>query len=875
MAKKKKVVEEAIIENILPSSLDELMGERFGIYAKDVIQDRAIPDARDGMKPVQRRIIYAMYKTGNTIDKPTKKCAHIVGEVMGKYHPHGDFSIYEALVRMSQTWRVRLPLIDFQGNNGSMDGDGPAAYRYTEARLAGVAQELVRDIDKETVDMDLTFDDLEFEPSVLPARFPNLLVNGAEGIAVGLATSIPPHNLREVIQAVICRIKNPTCTIDRLLNYVQGPDFPTGGLIYKSQGLEDIYKTGKGRIEIASKYEITVNEDGVNQIIISEIPYGVVKSDLVGSIDKIRHDKVIDGIDEVRDETDKEGLRIAIDLTPSANANAILGYLMSKTELRSSFSANMVAIVDGRPKTLDLASYCDTYISHQVDVISRRSRYMKAKDLARLEIVDGLLKAASIIDEVISIIRQSKDKADSKANLIARFEFTPEQAEAIVMMPLYKLSHTDVVALENEDKSLREEITRLDAILSDREVLNDVLITDLRKIAKDFGDDRRSQIVEDDGSLRNVNKRDLMANEDCIVVATRDGYFKRTSLQSWKSSGGEKGVLPAVKDGDSIVYMGKAQTLDFMAFFTSKGNYLFMPVGVLSSIKWNKEGLHANTAITVDSEDKMVKGFAIRSFRSDLYIAILTKFGQMKRVKVSDLKVSRYSRPIRAMRILESDEVVDACLTTGDSDLLVCAQDGGALLYNENQISASSTTSGGVKAGKFGGSPLVALLSFAPEEKGKLLLLTNLADKRIFEISKIKASSKRNAATPIFKSFKNEPHELIHIEKLGKREAPITLRALTKAGESYEVTYEDTYLTQAEYAKKGDSKLSKKNCLLRTDRLDSDLIDSLIKSYAPPVEEVVESEPNPEESEAELEEERNVPTQKFEQISIFDDDFDE
>ncbi len=447
MAKRKKEEEVIIPETIEPATLDDLMGDRFGIYAKDVIQDRAIPDARDGMKPVQRRIIYAMYDTGNTIDKPTKKCAHIVGEVMGNYHPHGDTSIYDALVRMSQPWNVRLPLVDFQGNNGSIDGDGAAAYRYTEARLAAVSQELVRDLDKNTVDMVLTFDDSKKEPSVLPGRFPNLLVNGAKGIAV------------------VYRINHPNCPIEKLMEFVPGPDFPTGGIIYKSKGIEDIYRTGRGRIEIASKCEIQTN-DGVKQIVITEIPYQVVKSKLVGEIDQLRHNKTIAGIDEVRDETDKTGMRITIDLKKDAKEEAILAYLMAKTELRTSYSANMVAIVDGRPKTIDLLSYCDCFIAHQVNVITRRSRYDLDKDNARLSIVNGLIKAADVIDEVIHIIRRSNDKADSQRNLEAAFGFTVDQSKAIVEMPLYKLSHTDVNTLLNEKASLEADIAELNAILA-------------------------------------------------------------------------------------------------------------------------------------------------------------------------------------------------------------------------------------------------------------------------------------------------------------------------------------------------------------------------------------------------------------------------
>ncbi|MBR5990505.1 MAG: hypothetical protein IK034_01550, partial [Bacilli bacterium] len=417
------------------------MGAKFAIYAKDVIQDRAIPDARDGLKPVQRRIVYDMWNTGNTIDKPTKKCARIVGDVLGKYHPHGDSSVYEALVHMSQDWNVRYPLIDFQGNNGSMDGDSAAAYRYTEARLSAISNELVADIDKETVDMELTFDDTLFEPTVLPAQFPNLLANGSEGIAVGISTSIPPHNLRELTSAIVYRIKHPECIVDDLMKFVPGPDFPTGGIIFKSASLEDIYRKGRGKVIVSGKADIVSDGKGASQIIISEIPFHVNKSVLVKAIDKICHDKTIPGILEVRDESDKEGLRISIDLKNDCKPEAVLAYLMNKTQLKTSFSAQVVAIVDDKPKTLDLLSYCDCYIQHQLDVITRKSHFLLNKYTFRLQIVEGLIKAISILDKVVEVIKGSHDKADSKENIQREFGFTEPQAEAIVMMPLYKLSH--------------------------------------------------------------------------------------------------------------------------------------------------------------------------------------------------------------------------------------------------------------------------------------------------------------------------------------------------------------------------------------------------------------------------------------------------
>jgi topoisomerase-4 subunit A len=900
MARKDKQ-EPVIVEDIHHEAMDELMGDRFGIYAKDVIQDRAIPDARDGMKPVQRRIIFAMYQTGNTIDKPTKKCAHIVGEVMGKYHPHGDSSIYDALVRMSQNWRVRLPLVDFQGNNGSMDGDGPAAYRYTEARLAAVSQELVRDIDKDTVDMDLTFDDTDFEPSVLPARFPNLLVNGAEGIAVGLATEIPPHNLREVTSAVIYRINHPDCDISKLTAYIPGPDFPTGGIIYESQGLHDIYTTGRGRIDVASKTAIVDNPDGYKQIIISEIPYGIIKSDLVRQIDQIRHDKTIAGIDEVRDETDKTGLRIAVDLKDDAKPEAILAYLMSKTQLRSSYSANMVAIVDGRPKTLDLLSYCDTYIAHQVDVITRRCHFDLNRDNARLSIVNGLIKASSIINEVVDVIRHSADKADSKANLEAKFGFTPDQSEAIVMMPLYKLSHTDITTLMAEKAALEAEISNLNGILGDKDKLNDVIVNDLKAIAKQYGDNRRTSIEEDHPELRNIDKRDLVAKEDVMVAVSRDGYVKRSSIASWKGSNGQNGAAPGLKSGDTLIYSGQCLSTDFMLLFTNKGNYLYIPVHLLKVNKWLDEGIHVNYAISLDPDEKIVRGFAVRDFRNDLFITLVTKKAQIKRVRLSDFQVVRYSRPITAMKILSDDEVVDACLTTGNSNLFVMAVSGVGVFYNENLLDPSTTKSGGFKAAKFGGKEVAALLSFAPGERGKVLMMTDGGATRVFDMDHIEKTDRLDKPTLIVPTFKSDPQTVLFMSKALDRQAPISYVTTLLDGNWFTVTWADLYLTPMEKYSKKDDKVLRKNPIVYVHRADSDLIDDTVKAYAGPAKPAAPAAPaastNPgenlesgtpveasavsskakpaEPAPAPKASEDNEPSQKFEQISIFGDDFDD
>lgn len=866
MSKKKEVIA-PIVENIIGSAMDELMGDRFDIYAKDVIQDRAIPDARDGLKPVQRRIIYAMYNTGNTIDKPTKKCAHIVGEVMGKLHPHGDSSIYDALVRMSQPWRVRLPLIDFQGNNGSMDGDGAAAYRYTEARLSAASQELIRDLDKNSCDMMLNFDDTLLEPTVLPAHFPNMMVNGASGIAVGMATEIPPHNLVEVTEAVCYRIAHPNCPIETLMKFVPGPDFPTGGTIYKSQGLLDIYLTGKGRIDVVSKYEIEEEKDGTSQIIVSEIPYGVVKKNLVFSIDKIRHDKAIDGIDEVRDESDKDGLRIAIDIKKGFKAEAILAYLLSKTQLRSSYSANMMAIVDGRPQVLNLLTYCDTYIAHQKDVWTRKTKFDLAKYEARLSIVNGLIKAASIINEVIAVIRASKDKADSKLNLERKFGFLPDQSEAIVMMPLYKLSHTDIDVLMQEKEKLESDIASLKELLSNEDKLDKAISADLRRIAKLYGNSRRTTIEEENPDLRQVNARDLIAKEEVMVTVTRDGYVKRCSIASYKGSNGHNGAYPGMKSGDTLVFASSCLTTDFLLLFTNNGCYIYLPVHMLKVSKWLDEGIHLNYAVSLTPSDKIVDVIAVRKFREDINVAAVSRKGQIKRTKLSLFPVTRMSKPIRCMRLLGDDGVSSVCVTSGNSNLLLLSESGLGVMYNENEISLTSNGSSGIKAASFKASPVVALIPFNPEETGKVMLLTDLGVTRVLSSSNVELSGRLSKATTVFKSFKKEPHKLVYAAKIVNNETPYTLKTTLNDGSYYDVTFEDFFLTPMDKVAKVEKPIPGNKTIEFVSTFGEDIVTSDTKAFEPPVVEVIEES----QEQTPVEKKNDDIEEKFEQISIFDD----
>ena len=867
MAKKPEVIEENIVENISVEPLEDVMGDRYATYAKYVIQDRAIPDVRDGLKPVQRRIIFSMYKSGNTFNKPTKKCAHTVGAVMGTYHPHGDTSIYEALARMSQDWKVRYPLIDFQGNNGSIDGDSPAAYRYTESRLSELSNELVADIEKKTVDMQYNFDDTELEPTVLPSRFPNLLVNGTEGIAVALATEIPPHNLREVIEATIYRIGHKNATVQDLMQFVKGPDFPTGGYIYQSPGIQQIYETGRGRIEITGKAEIVEKKD-INQIIITEVPYKVVKIQLVFEIDKIRHSKAIDGIIEVRDESDYKGIRIAIDIKKNAKADLILQYLMKKTNLMTGYTANMVAIVDGRPKTLSLLDFVDAYIAHQVEVVTRKSRFDLDKCSDRLHIVDGLILASLNINEVVEIIRKSKDKNDSKVNLINRYKLSNEQAEAIVTMPLYKLSHTDELILEKEKQQLEKEIANLKEILEDPNKLNRVIIKDLKNLSSKYGDERRTQIIEK-GETKEIDKRELIAKEDVMVAISYDGYLKRSSIRSYSSSNGE---MPGLKDGDMLVASGKAMTTDYLICFTNQGNYAVIPVHSLTDTKWKDEGTHINEFTTLNSGEKIIKVMSLSEMRNDLYLVILTKFGQIKRMAVSTIELAKRSRPTRYMKLLQNDSVTGIELVSGDSDLLVITNNGNCTFFNENELTILGNKAGGVKSvSGLGNNSAVALLSFEKDEKSKIILFTNKGHMRVTDINKFFKTARLGKVQSILQSFKGDPHSIVSAFKANRSDTMDV--GLYLNDKTFRVlTIDDLRNTEAQYAKKNIDCMTLKQQIAFV--FDNEIINIGKDNISHPI--VVKETKKPEgveddEFTSESEEPKEKEETSFEQISIFDD----
>lgn len=756
-------------KRIFEYSLEEIMGERFGKYSKYIIQDRAIPDVRDGLKPVQRRILFSMYKEKNTYEKPYKKSARAVGDVMGKYHPHGDSSIYDAIVRMSQDWKMKEPFVDMQGNNGSIDGDSAAASRYTEARLSKISNEMLRDIDKETVNFAPNYDDTLLEPTVLPSRFPNLLVNGTTGISAGYATNIPPHNLGEVIDATIYRIDNPNSRLDTLLNYISGPDFPTGGQAIGQDGIRQAYSTGRGKIIIRSK--ITLEK---NKIIITEIPYEVNKQLLVKKIDEIRIDKKIDGIVEVRDESDKDGLQITIDLKKDANSKNILNYLYKNTELQISYNYNMIAIVNRRPMQLGLIPILDAYIEHQKDVVTRRSQYDLSHAKHRYHIVEGLIKAISILDEVIKTIRGSKNKADAILNLVKKYEFTEEQATEIVNLQLYRLTNTDIVTLNEEKSNLERIMALLEEILSSKEKLNTVIKEELRKIKKEYSTERKTQIIDMVEDLK-IDTTQMIPKEDVVVVVTHDGYVKRVSLRSYTTSSDET----SLKDGDYIIGLYNINTTQTVLVFTNKGNYLYLPVFEIPEVKWKDMGKHVSNIVTMSSDEKIIASMPVYNFDEDKYITIFTKNGMVKRTKLQDFKVGRYTKEISMIKLATDDLVIDVSYNNS-TDLFVATRNGYGLWYDVSEVSVVGIRASGVKSIKLKDDEVVSSSLFDPTCE-YITIITDKGTAKRMKITNIEKTSRANRGIPLMKEIKSNPSKIIKCYLISsKEEIIVTSIAETK-----------------------------------------------------------------------------------------------
>ncbi len=689
-----KVSHELAHETLQVLPLDDLMGDRFGKYAKYIIQDRALPDVRDGLKPVQRRILYAMWEEGNTFDKATRKSAKTVGYVIGTYHPHGDTSVYDAMVRMSQSWKNGEPLIDMQGNNGSIDDDPAAAMRYTEARLAEISAELLEDIEKETVEMAPNYDDTMMEPTVLPAKFPNVLVNGANGIAAGYATHIPTHNLNEIVNATIYRIRNPYCSLEDIMEIVQGPDFPTGGIVQGIEGIKDAFQTGKGKVVVASKAEI-VEEKTMNHIVITEIPFEVVKQQLVAKMDDIRINKDIDGVMAVRDESGRNGLRIVIDVKKDANAELILNYFLKNTDLQINYNYNMVVIVNKTPVRMGVIPMLDAYIQHREDVVIRRTKYDLAQKEARCHILEGLIKAVSVMDEIIDIIRHSKDKGDSKRNLIERFKFTDAQAEAIVTLRLYRLSSTDVKELKEEFKVLVNEMEFLQTILDDERVLHNEIIKELEAINAKYVRPRKTAIEHETKDIV-INKVDMVVSENVMIAITKGGYVKRVSLRSYNAT---SDVVCGLKDGDELYCYREVNTLDNLIIFTNKGRYAYFPVYEVEECKWKDLGKHLSNICKVDGEERIVGAVVCNDFETEAYVTMVSKNGMIKRTLVSQFVVSRCPKPIVCFNLKDGDELISARVSYNNEEVILVSKNGYCVRYDlDSNVSATGVKSSGVKA---------------------------------------------------------------------------------------------------------------------------------------------------------------------------------
>lgn len=729
------------------------MGERFARYSKYIIQDRAIPDVRDGLKPVQRRIIYAMYRDKNTYDKQFKKCANAVGNVLGKYHPHGDSSVYDALIRMSQSWKQNHILVEVDGNNGSIDGDGPAAYRYTECRLSKISEELLKDIDKDTVMMAPNYSDTLLEPTVLPAKFPNLLVNGTNGISAGYATNIPPHNLIEVCDAVIKRIDSPNCHEDSIYEIIKGPDFPTGGIVEGLDGIKSAFKTGRGKLIVTSKSEFQKNK-GKDQIVISEIPFEVNKALLVKKIDDIRFEKKLDGIAEVRDESDKDSnVRIVIDLKPGADKELVLNYLLKNTELQTTYNYNMVCIDKRRPRLLGIIPIIDAYIDHQKDVILKRTNFDLAFARKEMHITEGLVKAISILDEVIAVIRASKNKPDAIENLVKKFDFTTEQATAIVMLQLYRLTNTDITVLNEKLENLRKIIEELTGILNDESKLKGVIKDELRRMKKEYGVSRKTEISETIKEIK-IDQTDLITKEDVIIVLTNDGYLKRVPIKSHNSADGET----ALKPGDYVICYKQTNTLNKLCIFTSRGNYLYLPIHEIPSCKWKDLGKHISNFVTISPDDKAVNAFIINENVTNPEVTMFTHEGMVKRTNLNDFIVSRYSKAYTAMKLKDTDEVVNVCITK--PNVLIVTKTGYYLNYMASEIPLSGPKAAGVKGINLKDDNVISGICYSEKDE-YIDIFTNQKTAKRVKLSELNMLSRAKRGTTLIKKVKSTNYEII------------------------------------------------------------------------------------------------------------------
>ncbi|MDG4508380.1 DNA topoisomerase IV subunit A [Streptococcus suis] len=744
------------MSNIQNMSLEDIMGERFGRYSKYIIQERALPDIRDGLKPVQRRILYSMNKDGNTFDKGYRKSAKSVGNIMGNFHPHGDYSIYDAMVRMSQDWKNREILVEMHGNNGSMDGDPPAAMRYTEARLSEMAGYLLADIEKKTVPFAWNFDDTEKEPTVLPAAFPNLLVNGATGISAGYATDIPPHNLAEVIDAVVYMIDHPTAKLEKLMEFLPGPDFPTGAIIQGADEIKKAYETGKGRVVVRSRCEIEQLKAGKKQIVITEIPYEVNKAVLVKKIDDVRVNNKVPGIAEVRDESDRTGLRIAIELKKDSDEQTILNYLYKYTDLQINYNFNMVAIDNFTPRQVGLQKILSSYIAHRREIIVARSKFDQEKAEKRLHIVEGLIRVISILDEVIALIRASENKADAKENLKVSYDFSEEQAEAIVTLQLYRLTNTDIVTLENEEAALCEQIQTLAAIIGDERTMFNLMKKELREVKKQFGNPRLSEL-QDQAETIEIDTASLIVEEETFVSVTKAGYIKRTSPRSFNASTLEE---MGKRDDDQLIFLQNAKTTQHLLLFTNLGNVIYRPVHELTDIRWKDIGEHlSQTLMNFDTNEEIIFAELVENFEEGTYFAV-TKYGQIKRVERKEFTPWRTykSKSTKYAKIKDADDVVITVSPVVLDDIMLMTEKGYALRFNIEEVPIIGAKAAGVKAVNLKDGDVVAAAFIS--NTSSVYLLTQRGSLKRMATEEIPVTSRAKRGLQVLRELKSKPHRV-------------------------------------------------------------------------------------------------------------------
>ncbi|MBF8152942.1 DNA topoisomerase IV subunit A [Exiguobacterium sp. TBG-PICH-001] len=743
------------LQNILNLSLEQVVGDRFGRYSKYIIQDRALPDARDGLKPVQRRILYAMHTEGNLFDRAYRKSAKTVGVVIGNYHPHGDSSVYEAMVRLSQEWKLRYPLIDMQGNNGSIDGDSAAAMRYTEARLSKVSSLILDGINKQTVDYTLNFDDTTEEPLVLPSLLPNLLMNGSTGISAGYATEIPPHHAGEVLDAAIGRISGTVQNVDDLLTHMQGPDFPTGGVVQGLDGIKKAFETGRGKVIIRSRSTIETLRGGRQQIVITELPYEVNKANLVKRMEELRLDKKVEGVAEVRDETDRDGLRVVIELKKEADAEGVLHFYLKQTDLQIAYNYNMVAIHERTPRQMGVLTLLDAYLAHVKEVVIRRTAFDLEQAKRRQEVVSALMTAISVLDETLALIRSASNKADAKDKLITRFNFTDRQAEAVVMLQLYRLTNTDIVELQEEAAKLEKEIARLEKILNDEKTRNRLIIKELTVLKEQVADKRRSTIEAEVEELK-LKTEVMIAVEETMVFLSKNGYVKRSSLRSF----GASNDLPDLKEQDRPLLQGQAMTTDHLIVWTVRGNYLLIPVHQLPDTKWKDGGQHVANLVPLEPGDRVLSADLVRSFDEAHHCLFVTRQGMVKRSKLSDYNAQRKSKPLQGVRLKADDEVLYAQVSTGQTELFLATQNGFGLWFTEDDVPVVGVRAAGVKAINLKDQDVVAgAIGF--KEAPQIVLLTQRgALKKMRLADQFQVSSRALRGLQLLRDLKSKPHQV-------------------------------------------------------------------------------------------------------------------